>query len=412
MEQTRIPVAPSQESDAPLSETGSAVVDHFSLVHGGLIYRFEVALGVALPDRSGVTKRALLAILLTWLPLLVLSLAQGLAFGERVQVPFLYDFAANIRFLIALPLLILAEPIIDPKITHAARYFVTSRLIGAEELPKFEEQLQEITKLRDAILPTVLLILVAFLPSLWMKGTWQLGQALTNWHTVGSQSGNALSLAGWWHAFISLPLFRLILFRWLWLIVVWAFLLRRISRMGLRCIPSHPDRAAGLGFLTEVQSFFGLIAFSASVAVTGGLANAVAYRGQTLSDLKIQMITFCVLMVILLASPLLVLTPRLLKAKHEAVFDYGALGTTYAQSFDTKWIHGNPPQREELLGTPDLQSLADLANSFSVIDEMKAVLIDKKILLRLAIPVVLPMIPLLVIGAPADALIRVLKLLV
>jgi hypothetical protein len=102
----------------------------------------------------------------------------------------------------------------------------------------------------------------------------------------------------------------------------------------------------------------------------------------------------------------------LAKTKRKGMVRYGTFGTAYVQAFDAKWIQGQYVEREPLLGTSDIQSLADLANSFSVVSEMKVVLIDKKILLGLAIPVVLPLVPLLIMATPADQLISaVMKLL-
>ncbi len=81
----------------------------FSLVAGGPTHRLQERLGLIKGESPYLARRAALSVLLTWFPLLVLSAAQGLAIGHRVRIPFLYDFAAYTRFLIALPLLILAE---------------------------------------------------------------------------------------------------------------------------------------------------------------------------------------------------------------------------------------------------------------------------------------------------------------
>lgn len=406
-----MPTTPTPDISMDHGGTGSPVVDGFSLVQGGPIYRFQVAIHMAMPDRPGVLRRALLLMLAAWLPLLLLSLAQGLAFGTKVQVPFFYDYAVNIRFLVALPLLIVAEAVIDPHVSHAVKYFVRSRLVGAAELPLFEEQLRAVARVRDAFWPTLLLIAAAILPSFWMRKL-NVGHLLSSWHATGTATGSGVSLAGWWYVFVSLPIFRLLLFRWLWLIVIWAILLRRLSKLPLRCIASNPDGAGGLGFLTEVQPLFGFVAFAASAAVAGAFANAVAYGGQSVVGLKFQMITFCVLMVVILALPLLAVTPKLIRIKKKGTFDYGTLGTAYASSFQQKWIEGQPPN-QELLGSSDIQSLADLRSSFGIVEEMKIVLIDKRVLVGLTIPVILPMLPLLILATPTNELIRsVLKLLV
>ena len=134
MERANTSYSPPLDGKSSVSETGSRVVDQFSLIEGGLIYRFQLAIHMAMPNRSGVAKRAFLTTLVTWLPLLLLSLLQGSALGSQIQIPFLHDFAAGIRFLIALPLLVIAEAVIDPRLNHAVRHFVKSGLVTAEQL--------------------------------------------------------------------------------------------------------------------------------------------------------------------------------------------------------------------------------------------------------------------------------------
>jgi hypothetical protein len=394
------------------SKTGSPVVDDFSLLQGGPLYRFQVFIKMALPDRLRVLRRAVILVLLTWLPLLILSLLQGQAFGHRVRVPFLFDFAANVRFLITLPLLVIAETVIDPRLRHAVKHFVRSGLVQPQEVPAFEETIRKTNRLRDGWLPFILLVIVAFGPSLWRRGEEIIGSGASNWHTIRSSSGATLSLAGWWFASISIPVYRLLLFRWVWVIIMWGIFLWRVAKLKLYCVATHPDRAAGFGFLTQTQRFFSLIAFAGSTVIAAGFANVVAYEGGTVSGLKFLMITSCVLIFALIAAPLLALTPKLFRIKEAGLFEYGGLGTTYVQDFDTKWIRGTRPENEPLIGTSDIQSLADLSNSFAVVNEMKSVLIDREVLLGLGIPVLLPMIVLILVTSPTQELIeKILKLL-
>src|SRR5258705_5735611 len=107
-------------------------------MRGGLFYRLQQRLGLADEDRIRVARRALLAVIVTWLPLLVLSAAQGLAIGERIHVPFLRDFVVNTRFLFALPLLVIAETTIDRRLRSMVVQFLKSGLMTGSELPAFE----------------------------------------------------------------------------------------------------------------------------------------------------------------------------------------------------------------------------------------------------------------------------------
>jgi hypothetical protein len=74
--------------------------------------------------------------------------------------------------------------------------------------------------------------------------------------------------------------------------------------------------------------------------------------------------------------------------------------------FESKWLHGRRPAEEALLGSPDIQSLADLNNSYAVVRDMFIVPIDKRTLVGLAMATLLPMVPLLFLATPADELIK------
>jgi hypothetical protein len=392
-------------------KTGSSLVDHFSLLQGGPLYRFQRMIGMERPNRRQSIQRACLAVALTWLPLLILAAVQGEAYSGTV-IPLLRDYATDVRYLIALPVLIASEAIVDEKLSRAVRYFVTSGLVDRSELPLYEATLIRASRLRDSWLPTVVLILLAFVPSLLFRGTELLDYKTSTWHTVTLPSGRILSLAGWWFATISVPIYRFLMYRWTWVIFMWAIFLRHVAKLRLNCVATHPDRAAGLGFLIETQRGFRLIAFAASAIVAGGLANQVAYQGRTLADLTFLMIGAVLIILGVMLAPLLVLAPRLHEFRRQALADYGALATTYVHDFDSKWIRGAARLSEPLLGTADLQSLADLSNSFDVVRETKYILITKDIVKELGLPILVPLVVLLLLATPTDKLVHaILKLL-
>ena len=413
MQRANAPDPPPLEGKAPASPTGSRVVDQFSLLEGGFIHRFQLAIHMAMPDRSGVAKRAFLSILVTWLPLLLLSFVQGRALNSEIQIPFLHDFSVSVRFLIALPSLVIAEAVIDPRLNQAVRHFVISGLVVPQQLSRFENVIVKVNSLRDSFLPAVLILIAAFVPSIWYREAEFVRGGVSTWHTVASATGERLSLAGLWFEFVSLPLYRVLLFRWVWTISLWAIFLWKVSKLDLGCVATHPDTCGGLGFLVEAHVLFSMLGFACSAVLAGAFGNAIAYYGASVYSLKFLIIAFCVLAVVLPAAPLLVLTPKLAKTKRRDVYDYGALGTIYARAFDAKWVEGYRLQQEALLGTADIQSLADLDNCFAVVREMKVVLVGKRVLIGLAIPAMLPMIALIMVATPAEQIIRaVLKLLV
>jgi hypothetical protein len=387
----------------------SSVAENFSLTRGGPLHRLQVRMGRARPERERVLRRTLLATLVTWLPLIIFSLMQGLAYGAQVKIPLLRDFAVNVRFLVALPILILAESRIDQRWRTLVLQFLRSGLVNEAELPSFEAVLEKITRLRDRVLPEAVMLVVTYIPTVFSST--ELLMSGSNWHSLGAASGE-MSLAGWWFRLISQPFFRFLLLRWAWRMVLWALFLWRVSRINLYLVATHTDMAAGLGFLSEGQKAFSPIVFAGGAVVAGQIGNAIAYEGATLSSLKLPMIAYGVLAIFFLVVPLLVVLPALRKVKREALLEYGALVTNHDQLFDTKWIRGQQLPGDVILGNHDASSLADLGSSFTVVREMRLVPIDKPTLIALAVAAALPMAPVVLIATPADELVRaVLKML-
>jgi hypothetical protein len=394
-----------------MSEIHSSVAENFSLTRGGPLYWLQVRFGRSQDERTRVIRRTLLAIVFMWLPLLVLSLIQGRAYGRQIQIPFLRDFAVNVRFLVALPILILAESNIDRQWRDLALHFLKSGLVSEKELPSFEAVIQGVTRLRDSVVPEAIMIALAYWPSLFVSHTELLMGNTSNWHTLSSGSG--LSLAGWWFSVISTPIFRFLGMRWLWRMVLWALFLWRASRINLRLVATHTDMAGGLGFLSAGQKRFSPIVFAGGAVIASQVGNAIAYENATLAGMKFALISYAVLAVLFLIVPLLVTTPVLMKTKRRALLDYGALVTSHNQSFATKWIVEHASQGDELLGDPDASSLIDLGSSFQVVQDMKPVPINKSTLITLVAAAALPMVPLIVLTTPADELVRaVVKMLV
>src|SRR6266566_691491 len=186
---------------AEMGEVNSSLAEQFSITRGGPLHWLQVRLGQAGDERRRVVRRALLAILVMWLPLLVLSLWQRQAYGSQIQIPFLRDFAVNARFLIAVPILILAESGIDKWWRILALQFIESGLVTERELPSFEAVIEKTTRLRDRVLPEALLVLCAYFPVFFFK-TKLLMSCVSNWHTFGVGSGT-LNPAGWWFNLVS-----------------------------------------------------------------------------------------------------------------------------------------------------------------------------------------------------------------
>jgi hypothetical protein len=183
--------------------------------------------------------------LIAWLPLLVLSGAEGLDWGGNVKVPFLLDVDVHTRFLLALPLFILAELIVNQRMRLVVAQFVNRGLVPDDARWKFDAAIASAMRLRNSVVAEVLLIaLVYALGGLVIRRSHAAIEVPT-WY--GSVLGRKLqpTLAGWWFGCVSLPLVQFILVRWYFRLFIWARFLWHISRIELRLLPTHPDGAGG-----------------------------------------------------------------------------------------------------------------------------------------------------------------------
>lgn len=391
-----------------MPQVRSSIAEGFSITDGGPLHWLLGRLGHAGSERRLVLRRALFTVRITWLPLLLLSVMQGMAWGGEIKIPFLRDLAVNVRLLVTVPILIVAESRIDRRWRTLVLEFLKSNLVNEKTVPSFDAVLERTMRWRDRVLPEALLAIAALFPSIMFVKTELLMTGTSNWHNLGS---GAVSPAGWWFNLVCTPVFRFLLLRWFWRMFLWTSLLWSVSRINLFLVATHTDLAAGLGFLSEGQRAFSPIVFAGGAVIAAEVGNAVAYQGQALSSLKFPMIAYGILATIFLIVPLLVVTPVLLKVKRKALLEYGALVAIHNQLFDQKWNQNRQPAGETLLGNPDASSLGDLGASFTVVRQMGVVPIDRPTLLTLVISAALPMLPVVLYATPLPELIRMLKML-
>jgi hypothetical protein len=179
-----------------------------------------------------------------------------------------------------------------------------------------------------------------------------------------------------------------------------------VSRIELSLVPIHPDRLGGLGFLANTVYAFSPLAAAHGVMLAGPLASRIFFAGAKLSDFRAEAVALVVVVLLVVFSPLLFFAPQLAAARRKGMREYGTLAERYAREFDTKWLRGGAPSGETLLGSADLQSLADLGNSLDVVKEMRTFLITRDAIVRLAAATFAPIIPLALTMMPLEELLK------
>ncbi|MEE9158808.1 MAG: hypothetical protein V3U60_10535, partial [Gammaproteobacteria bacterium] len=255
-----------------------------SLSTGGLLYLVRRWMrGSESPDFS-IPTQILVAIALLWLPLVLLSLFEGSVTGTKVAQPLFADIVPHVRLLIAIPLLLLADLIIDPAISAATRNLESGGTVPDTEQPRFQEALIEIRRARDSVWPDIVIIVLAFGITWLFKpgyGESALQAVATSWMWSGQHGDVRFSAAGWWYLLISGPMFQVILFRWFWRFLIWAAFLFRVSRLSLVLQPTDPDLAGGLGYLGMAQQTFVAVFFAFATVASSTIAHDILAEGGT-----------------------------------------------------------------------------------------------------------------------------------
>jgi hypothetical protein len=215
-----------------------------------------------------------------------------------------------------------------------------------------------------------------------------------------------------WYLWVSLPVFTFVWLRWVWRTLIWAYLLFRISRLKLRLTATHPDHAGGLAFVSVGQRRFAVLVLATSALVSASIAEEILFSGASLRSYEPELTAFFLVCILVVMGPLLVFTPLMIQAKLRDWGKYGVLAAEYTQAFDNKWIQGKNPAHDALLGSSDIQSLADLKNSYEGISQMRVLLPDRQTIVVLLIAYILPLVPLLATVIPLRQILsEMLKLL-
>ncbi|HTF66335.1 MAG TPA: hypothetical protein VK638_26980 [Edaphobacter sp.] len=381
----------------------------FSLVLGGPLFQLYRRAHLSGDALELLGRRVLVFALFTWLPLLLLSVLDGHAVGGALRIPFLHDTEVQVRFLIALPVLIASEVVVLRRISPLVRRFVERGIVVTEDLPRFNAAVNSALRVRNSVAVELALLVLVYTLGLWIWRS-QVALGAATWYAIPDATRLHLTSAGYWYAFVSIPFAQFILLRWYVRLLLWFWLLWKFSKLNLHLTAAHPDHAGGIGFLGESSYAFSPILFAQGALLAGLIASRVLYEGRSLLSFKMEAAGLVGFFVLFILGPLVMFTPQLDRAKREGAAEYGLLANRYVFGFEDKWIRGGVPEKTELLGTGDLQSLADLGNSYSVVREMRIVPFGLDDITRLAAATAVPLLPLmLTIFSLEELLSRLIK---
>jgi hypothetical protein len=393
-----------ETAEGVLPAAASAMPPDFSLVAGGPLYRLMCRLKLADSALGHLDRRILVALLIVWLPLLLLTVAEGYAWSG-VRVAFLSDGSMHLRLLLAVPLMLAAEPVVHEWMQPLARRFIERDIIVGSERPGFDAAVAATHRLRDSLYPELILAIAVL--SIGTTVNWHRTVVLhdSTWFWPMQYGARRITLAGWWAGLISLPLFQFILFRWYFRLFIWAQFLWRVSRLQLKLVPTQPDRAGGLGFIGSATESFWVMMVAHGTIVAAVMVHGMLFGGMTLPQYKLEIYALWAVTLLWTIVPLLTFAPTLHRTKRAGKNAYGNLSQRYTIDFERKWMSG-AMREDHLLGSGDIQSLADLRNGYDVVRSMRLLPIGRETVLRLLIFPLIPVAPLALTLVPLDRLVK------
>ena len=369
-----------------------------SLVRGDFFYRVQRRVGLIPAEGFGLARRVIFWSLFAWLPVAAWAWYAGRAMPPLAGEPLLAHFGVQTRCLVAIPLLILAEGQAHAMTMRILPHFVRSGLVPESQVPAFRAALARTAKMRDATLPWIAMLGVVL--SLNTVAELAHRSHEVTWAVEASAGTTSLGFGAFWFLYVARPIYLALLIAWLWRIVLMGSLFRRVAKLDLSLVPTHPDRAGGLGFLAQVPKIFAPVVLALGSVLAARWAHDIVYHDVHVADLRLQMGAFVIVAVVLFSSPLLAFLPLMAKTKRQALLDYAALVGRHGRLVRDRWIVGEKVDDNGLLSAPELGPVADTGPVYDSVAAMQALLIGKATVAPLLIAAVLPLIPVLAIEIP------------
>lgn len=331
---------------------------------------------------------------IAWLPLIVLTLIDGTFYTSDITIPFIKDVTPLVRGLIVIPLLVMADNLIEPMMARVLTYLKTSGVVADSEKERLHNAAEILTLQMNSkpvqIFLVVLLITVSWLLQSDYVDMWK-EDGVTSWMLTMENGEVDETLAGSWFLLVTSPLVSFLLYRWIWRFMVWSVFLYRVSRMKLELYASHTDLAAGLGMIGVNHALFSILFLIMATLVSSDLAGNILHEGDKLVDVKQLVVVFIIICMVVLFIPLLFFTNKLIHVKHKALVTYGTLQNQISGDFHKHWIKD---ETKAMVDSMQPSAMADYSAVYEIVSNMRIVPITTKAIVAVAALILVPFLPL------------------
>jgi hypothetical protein len=365
-----------------------------SLVRGGPFYRVQEAIHLLTAERWNLGRRMLLAICLGWVPLVLLTLfLKPDTTGELMK-----DYAVNFRLLIAVPILLAGQVMMDNVLRMTIAHIRDAELLPSPEQAKMDLTISSLIRLRDSFVAEAVIVAISYANVAGVIGS-RLAIA-QGWALSDIGSGYHLSSAGWYYVLVSQLLYRFLLGISLWKWCLWVYFLFRLSRLDLQLVPTHPDQHGGVGFLGMSSFAIAPTVFAICGAIGATWRTLILNHGAHLMNFKIDAFILLVIMLIVAMGPLVLFVPKLGRLHRQGILQYGTLGQIHSVDFHKKWIVNRKGHEDEFLTAPEISTLIDYASSYENVENLQPFPFHRGGMVVLVLAIVIPLLPVVLAEVP------------
>ena len=370
-----------------------------SLIRGGPFYRAQQATRLIRPDEWNHSRRLTLAIAVGWLPLILITAL----FNPGALVSLLNDYRVYSRILIAVPVLLIGQLLMESRFRLVVRHLAETDLLGTSDWTRMENVIRILKRLRDSPFPEATILVLLIVHTLTsFRGLVD----ATPWLTYGAEPNLHLTPAGWYALLVTTTMFQFLLGLGLWKWLLWAIFAFRLSRLDLRLVPTHPDGHGGLGFLGQTRVGFAPVSFAAASVIGATWRHEILHHGANLMSFKLPAIVLVGIIGLIAFGPLAFFVPRLAALRRQGILEYGTLGQIHSINFHEKWIRQRAGHEAEFLTAPESSRLADYGQSYARLEQMRPFPADRGTFVALGLSLVLPMLPAILAVVPLAVILK------
>jgi hypothetical protein len=369
--------------------------EDFTISEGGPLY---VALQKILHLNS-TKKLVVFGLCITWVPLIIISAFEGTLLSGA-QMPFAYDVAMQARVLIAFPMLIIIRSTIDNKVMDVLKYMGFELFDAGERQLMITTAFRRAKQLSSSALTEIIMVLIVVAATLSMvkSGVYSgLQTGTTSWMATVKDNSQHLSMAGYWSVFVTIPIVQFFILRWYWRYIVWVLLLFRFSKANIILLPTHADKAGGLGIIMIAQRSFCLLFAAIGVILSGQFIATLIYHPDAFNTIRSETIAFIVICIIFLLSPLTFFSSKLFKIKNEGLLRLGNLSADLSRKFEREWVNNLPVEKILEQQEVDPSLIYDYTGMYISLQELRVVPVTVRDIIGMGVVLFIPFIPIIFI---------------